>query len=378
MGRKAYVNKNLPHHMRQMKKPSGKVYYYYDAGGKPRKLIPLGGNFVEAVKQWAEYEVEKAPGSMITFKDVTDRYLLEVLPGKAPRTQKDNLKELANLLPYFGTAPFEEIEPHHVRAFLKWRSTKRIVMVYDKRLGREVEKVFGAEVRANREKALLSHIWNFARDSGITKLANPCTGIKGYKEMGRDVYIEDSVFNALWSIATQPMQDAMDLAYLTGQRPADVLKLSEVDIKDNTLAVNQNKRSGRAKLRLSLLNQDGKTFNGLGLVIQRILANKKSHKVRTLQLICNERGGPLTYSALDNRFEELRDKAAEQALSRGDDDLAKAIRVFQFKDLRAKAGTDKADSSSLDEAKRQLGHTNLKMTEKYVRARKGEVVSPTK
>lgn len=377
MGRKAYVNTNFTKHLRSMKKASGKVYFYYDAGGRPRKLIPLGDDYVKAVQQWAELAAEAPTAEAITFKDVADRYTQEVIPTKAPRTQEDNLKELVNLLHAFGSAPIEEIEPHHVRSYLKWRSTKRTVTVYDKHLGRDVEKVFGAETRANREKALLSHIWNFARSSGITALPNPCTGIKGFAEPGRDVYTEDEVFAALWDIAPQPMQDAMDLAYLTGQRPADVLKISETDInKDDTLTVVQNKRKGKVKLRISLRNADG-TQNDLGIVIQRIITNKKTHKVRSLQLICNEKGGALTYSALDNRFEGLREKAAEAAEAKGDKALAESIREFQFRDLRAKAGTDKADSTSLDEAKRQLGHTNVKMTEKYVRARKGEKVTPT-
>lgn len=377
MGRKAYVHPNMPKGMRPMRKASGKVYYYFETGGKPRRMIPLGSDYIEAVKKWTAL-AEETTRELITFKDVADRYTREVIPTKAPRTQRDNLKEMENLLNYFGPAPLEQIEPHHVRGFLTWRSTKRTVIVFDKHLGRDVEKVFGAETRANREKALLSHIWNYARNMGFTSLPNPCTGVRGFEELGRDAYTEDEVFEAMWVIASQPMQDSMDLAYLTGQRPADVLKISETDLgKDSTLTIIQNKRRGKVKLRIALTNADG-TPNNLGLVIQRIQTHKKNHKVRTLQLICNEKGEALTYSALDNRFEDLRKKAAAAAEERGDKALADAIREFQFRDLRAKAGTDKTYSTSLDEARRQLGHTNVKMTEHYVRARKGEKVTPTR
>lgn len=54
-----------------------------------------------------------------------------------------------------------------------------------------------APVRANKEKALLSAIWNFARECGYTALANPCAGVKGHKESGRDVYVEDEIFAAV-------------------------------------------------------------------------------------------------------------------------------------------------------------------------------------
>ena len=31
---------------------SGKVYYYFDTGSKPRREIPLGSDYREAVKKW--------------------------------------------------------------------------------------------------------------------------------------------------------------------------------------------------------------------------------------------------------------------------------------------------------------------------------------
>ena len=79
-------------------------------------------------------------------------------------------------------------------------------------------------MRANREKALFSHIFNKAREWGYTAAPNPCAGVKGFTERGRDAYIEDVTYKAVWDAADWPTRDAMDLAYLTGQRPADVLK----------------------------------------------------------------------------------------------------------------------------------------------------------
>ncbi|WP_321911493.1 site-specific integrase [Burkholderia cepacia] len=50
---------------------------------------------------------------------------------------------------------------------------------------------------------------------------------------------------------------------------------------------------------------------------------------------------------------------------------------FQFRDLRAKAGTDKESSGDLREAQALLGHGSVAMTEHYVRKR-GRKVTPTK
>ncbi|MFO2464433.1 hypothetical protein OOJ96_11465 [Pseudomonas sp. 15FMM2] len=46
---------------------------------------------------------------------------------------------------------------------------------------------------------------------------------------------------------------------------------------------------------------------------------------------------------------------------------------FQMRDLRAKAGTDKAESSGdILQARDQLGHTTVVMTENYIRKRIGK------
>lgn len=41
----------LPARLREKKLPSGKTYYYYDTCQKPRKWLPLGADFYEALKK---------------------------------------------------------------------------------------------------------------------------------------------------------------------------------------------------------------------------------------------------------------------------------------------------------------------------------------
>jgi len=76
---------------------------------------------------------------------------------------------------------------------------------------------------------------------------------------------------------------------------------------------------------------------------------------------------PLSKGQLRSRFDAARARAC----------VPKA--AFQFRDLRAKAGTDKADASAdIRQAQRQLGHSSVVMTETYTRKRKGDRVTPTK
>lgn len=322
-----------------------KVYYYYDTGGrKNRKEIPLGSDYGLAIMKYAELERDRTADArvqeVITFKYVADRYLVEVVPTKSPATQKDNLRELKNLLAFFNDppAPLDAIQPQHVRQYLRWRSS--------------------APVRANREKALLSAIWNFAREMGYTALANPCAGVKGNKETGRDVYIEDSLYKAVYDKAEVGLQDAMDLAYLTGQRVTDVRLMDERDIRDGQIWIKQAKTG--AKQRIELVGE-------LANLISRIKARKAGHKVRSTRLIVTADGEPMSASMLRTRFDKAREDAG----------IPKS--AFQLRDLRAKAGTDKAEmSGDILQARDQLGHTTVTMTEHYVRNRKGKKITPTK
>jgi hypothetical protein len=51
MGRGPTKNLNLPRGMRARVQRSGRVWYYYDKGGRPRREIPLGCDYPLAVKQ---------------------------------------------------------------------------------------------------------------------------------------------------------------------------------------------------------------------------------------------------------------------------------------------------------------------------------------
>lgn len=344
MGRKPTVNFNLPKGIRARKR--GKtVYYYYDSGSKPRKEISLGKDYALAIKKWSELEIDQGQQHLrvITFRYVAERYTKEIIPTKAPQTQIGNIKELANLYKFFDNppAPINEIEPVHIRKYLDWRERS------------------GAAVRAKREKALFSHIFNKAREWGYTSRANPCAGIRGKKETGRkQVYISDQMYDAIYKIASQPLRDVMDLAYLTGQRPSDVLKMSERDIQGNKLLVRQNKTG--AMLKISIQGE-------LSDLIGRLSKRKHEYKVHCLNLIVNEKGQPLTLRATEQRFDRAREQAGISKES------------FQFRDLRRKAATDKtASSGDIRQAQKQLGHTSVKMTEVYVSDTLGDDVTPTK
>ena len=305
--------------------------YYHVSTDKVRKWTKLDQDLSVAKRLWAEIEGEQPEQNTTTFKGIAARYRKEVFPTKAPQTQRDNEKELSNLEAVFGSMPIDSIQPKHIKQYLMKRGET-------------------APVRANREKALFSHIFNFAREYGFTHLTNPCAGVRGHKETGRDRYVEHDEFLAVWKAAHYTVQDAMDLAYLTGQRPADLLKFNRSDMRDGNLCLSQNKTS--KALRIAIVGE-------LKELLERILS--REHKVMGGSALLQDGNGQrLTAGALRTRFDKAR-KAAGVS--------------FQFRDIRAKTATD---MDNLAQAQKLLGHKSREMTEHYTRHRKGEQVSPLK
>jgi integrase len=329
---------------------SGKIWegYYYNGRDEQgeRQEIPLGTDLNEAKRKWAEFECQKPADDTGLMSFIFDRYLRDALPTKAPKTQEDNRSCIKYLRKVFGNAPIESITPQHIAQYRDARGAK-------------------APVRANREVSLLSAIFNMAREWGYTAKENPAKGVRKNKEKPRDYYADDAVWAAVYKTACPELQDAMDINYLTGQRPADVLKMRHADIVDGALEVQQNKTQMRLRI---LLTVDG-VRSELGRVIDRI----KRRKVTGLFIVATAKGAGLNKWTLRDRFEKAREDAATAAIEAENEALANKIRKFQFRDIRPKA----ASEMDLEHASDLLGHTNQQIT-KRVYQRVGKTVSPTK
>jgi integrase len=342
------ANRDLPPRMirrvRTLKSGQEWVGYYYagrDEKGN-RKEIPLGTDPDEARVKWAQLERKKVPVAAKTVGDLLRRYDRDVIPGKGAKTQKDNRKCLVHLVRAFESAPLEAITPQIIAQYRDART---------------------APVRANREIALLSHAFNMAREWGIFSKENPTRGVRRNKEAPRDVYVTDEVWQAVYAEAPRELQVAMDIAYLTGQRPSDVRKMRWAEVTDDFLLVDQGKTAQKLRIRLHI---DG-LRTGLGRLLDE-LDRSRPHLVTTPE------GKQLTEPMLRQRFEPARKRAADKASENGDPDLAEAIMTFQFRDIRPKAASEIV---SLEDASDLLGHTKQEITKRVYR-RVGKVVNPVK
>ena len=205
---------------------------------------------------------------------------------------------------------------------------------------------------------MFSHIFNKAREWDYTTNENPCKGIRGFKEQGRDVYVTDDLFWKLFDAADEHIKDVMMVAYLIGQRVADVLKIKVTDLQDGALWIQQNKV--KTKVRIALTGD-------LKALVETLLAERGN--VTHDYLFVNkgrkrEAGRPLTYDMLSGGMNRAREKAGIPKDS------------FQFRDLRAKAATDADESAGIEAARNLLGHSNQLMTGEYIRHRLGKLVTP--
>lgn len=355
-------NQGMPSGMFARIQRSGNLYYYASlkcSNSKRRKEIPLGTDRLGALREFVN--VMQAPGAHeYTYLDLCKRYEIEVIPKKAPATQLGNRQELKQLAKFFSDppAPLSQISPQRVSEYIRWRKFS---------------------VRGNREKALLSHMFNFARSLGWTSLANPCSGIRGAAERGRDIYIEDEAFEIICLHASACTQNALALAYLTALRPSDTLSLTSSNLAPDKLVVKPSKTENSTRCKISIaLHNDGGSLNKLGILIES-LRPSDYRQGQPYALLRDSKGQQFTKAQLRRGFRNAKEKAIKQLVEQGNTALAAHISKIQIRDIRAKAATDKAmRTKDLLSVQKQLGHASITMTERYVRARSGDSVEPTK
>lgn len=326
---------NLPNnvYIRYRKRKNSTVRYYtYRLTGN--KEISLGTDYNHACLKASQMNIEREEkGECITFTMVAKRYRDEVIAQKKASTAKSNLAQLKPLLTFFQDAPLDEIEPQHVRQYMDWRKD--------------------VAATANNEYSLFNHIWGYARQWGYTKLPSPAEGVKKYPIKRRDNYVEDHIYQLIYQYANQDIQDLMNIAYLTGQRPVDVVSIQRKHISDGFLHIAQQKT--QAKLRIELVGK-----------LAEILNRRLEQPYEYLFFVKNK---AMTADKLAKVFARLRRKVIKLH-----PEHAGALQKFQFRDLRAKSGTDKAMAEGEEAARQQLGHTTVKMTKSYIR--KAPIVSP--
>lgn len=323
MGRKRTTGAHLP---RRVYLHHGS-YFFVDRAGKWHNL---GKTLAEAYRALAEHvEVNLTARTM---NALFDRYMTEVIPTKAPRTQRDNGYELQPLRATLGAMDPKYFKPRHGYAYFNERRKRSLR-------------------RAVAELALLSHVFTKAVEWGVVD-ENPCRQIRKERPPPRRRYVTENEYGGAYKTMPAMLQCAMDLAVLTGLRPADLLGLTRSNLTDDGIQVSTRK-TGRDLV--IVWSED------LRKVVKRALSLPPKFRQ---PLICGRQGKPYTVDG----FTSIWRRKMKKALDDPENPLAES---FQFRDLRAKSASDDTPEA----ATARLGHTNAAITERVYR-RKPATVRP--
>ncbi|MBR9814982.1 tyrosine-type recombinase/integrase [bacterium] len=280
------------------------TYYYVNKLGK---WIPLGKTLPDMHRRLSQVLEDEIRGT--TLNSVMDRYAREVMPSKAPATQKVQTPQLAHLREVFGMCAPATIRPCNIFEYLQARSAK---------------------VAGNREIALLSDIFRYAANWGIVD-TNPCKGVSRNKEKPDNRYITDDEFSAVVLAAPPAIAAAMKLAYLTGQRQADLLALHRNQLRDEGIYFKQRKTG---KEIIVAWSQELRAEVDAALALQG--------DTPSMWVIANSNRQRYTSSGFQTAWQKLMRKCMSNSV------LGER---FTFRAIRAKARSDGSD-------KQLLGHAN--------------------
>jgi integrase len=310
-----------------------KFYAYNNQSGRakdaPRSKIKLSENRAEAMRMYAEIEGKELPEEMQTVSAAWEFFEthprgLEYL--REPRTQKDYRMSWKLLAPVFGACMWQEISRVDAVKYLDNRKSKG---------------------QGNKEIKLLSLLWDFALNRGLTRTANPLLRMEYNRLKPRDRYITDGEYKAIMLAGDVVLRDAMQLAYLTGQRPSDVLRLTWRDVTE---------RDGK----IFVLCEQAKTKKSVEVEAKAdlvafldVLCNRP---VAAIKLIITPTGRPVSLGMIQDRF-----KPAAKAAG---------VKDAHFADLRAKSASDEQGGAT-----ERLGHATEAITKRIYRRFPGSAKS---
>lgn len=314
-----------------MQEKRGVFYHTPFLDGKV-KWIRLSDNYADALRLWAEREgAAEKQGSTVTH--MIDRYVLEILPDLAVKTQEERNRQSKRLNEVFGKMVLADVAPHHIAAFLDQRESK---------------------VAANREITFLSSMFAYAMRWGWSR-TNPCTGVRRNAEKKRTRYITDEELALLMEKASDQLACVIELAYLTAARKSDLLKIRLSDLREDGLYILPSKTQDSTGQAMVFTYTQR-----LRNVLQR--AKKLRRRATSMYLFATRDGTPHSVSGINSAWRRLKQKCEL-------DDL-------HFHDIRAKALTDAKRKAGSDYAQALGNHASVETTEAYIKAREVNTVRP--
>ena len=298
----------------------------------------------------AEAELVAQVTGVITVGKLLDRYMLEVIPTKRPSTQATNQREMILLRAAFGATPIDKLRPKHIYEY----ASRRV-----------------AKVRGRREIALLSHVFTKAVEWGIMD-RHPFKGeIRLARPAPRDRYIEDWEIVECLNLApaegrkrgsVRAIQAYIRVKLLTGMARGDLLRLTEVDLREDGIHNQRHKtRGSTGKRTIYTWTPELREAIGMAKVARPKDIARWLFCTRDGECYINERTGDA--SGWDSMWQRFMRRVLTET---------KVTQSFTEHDLRAKCASD---AETLEQARALLAHADAGITARVYR-RRAERVEP--
>jgi integrase len=322
--------------------------YYYVVPSEVRHLwedktwFRLGKTLAEAYRTWTHrMELGDAAARVTTIAALLDRYALEVVPTKAPKTASGNLKQIQRIRPVFADMRIEDMEPQHVYQYVARRTAK---------------------TAAKREIEVLSHAFTKAVEWGLIK-AHPFRGeVRLPGAPPRTRYVEDWEIIEVMTLASRRkkgsvgmIQAYLRLKLLTGLRQRDLLLLTVSACREDGIHVTPSKTKASTGKRL--------IYEWTPELRQAVDDAMAVRPALSPFLFCNRFGAcyVVEETGESKSFNSMWCKFIDRVLRD-----TKVMERFTEHDLRAKVGSD---AESLERARQLLAHADTRMTERVYRRR---------
>ncbi|RQI39291.1 tyrosine-type recombinase/integrase [Pseudomonas aeruginosa] len=299
----------------------GPSFYFVRDG----KWTNLGRDYRAALLEYAKLTGGASEDGMI---DLIDRVMDHIAPYRSANTITQYRAVAERLKDMFAEFQPREVLPKHV-AQVKTHMASTPNM-------------------ANRTLTVLRVVFAQALEWGEVD-SNPCIGIKPHSEKKRGRYLNDKELLSILDNCSEYMRCIFELAYLTGQRIGDVLSIKLDDVSDDGIAFQQQKTGSKVLISMT---------PDLDAVVQRAKALPRPADAKNL--ICNRKGKQVDYATTRDAWKRAREAAG--------------VTDARIHDLRAKALTDAKKQGK--DARKLGGHTDPRMTDRYIRQREHEVAEP--
>jgi integrase len=316
------------------------MYYkhgaYYFA--RAQKWHPLGKEYGPALVKYAE--LVGVPQVVRTVRDALIAYIEHAktrpVDPIAPATVEGYTYSMGNLCEVFGKMPLADIEQPMVYRYVTAKGT----------------------VQANRDKALLSAAYSYAKNTGAFKGDDPTKGLEARNpEKPRQRYVEDAELTRLIAKASPKVAVIARFIALTGMRQGDALRVRMADLDDEGVHYTTGKTGARLVVLWSeelreVVEQARTLWRRFGR--EWLFESKPRGKHHGKPI------GPYTPGGLRALWRPVR--------------AAAGLSDVRLHDLRAKAGSD---AETQGEAQALMGHSDGKVTARHYR-RKPVRVKPAR